>query len=636
MLEAVTLCLFGADGVRYLSRPGVSALAYGNFLKSAFCNNTNLQKASVKMEFAQANGSNFSVERVWHFHVDRERGFREEELRIEENGVMADSPGESPDDFRRGLIAQRLLPPPLAPFFFFDSAQVQDLARREHHHQVRAGVEGILGVPILHELTEDLRKYAQNKRKGLGRVGDEKMDIVLQEIATLESEVEHADMKHAGLDDQIALVKREVDGLLSEYESMDGGDMAASKELHEQAGSLRGERGQLRTRLEEILVSDLSLSLCGDALIEKTISRLNAEIVRADWEHTQESGAAQFATFIDNLEKSPPEINPPLSDSQLHQLRDKLRVAWNASTHPEPEGCAKDYQHILISNEERKSVVEQLDILREKNAAEIVSLRSKISELDKQIRALDLRIANVTGGNPEIAKQLGERVKECQQKIQMLESEKGKQVHRRDGAQGALNAKKAESRRLSEKIEAGRPQLRRANLADKFVEMIGKLIEESYPLHVHKIAEEMTSAYLAMANKNDVSKIEIDKECAVKLLDRNGRDLSDIDPSHGESQIFTLSLIAAIASVSKNRFPFIIDTPLGALDSGHRRKFLQYFSSSVENQVILLSHDEEARKDELALLRPKLAAKLLIEQEQGEYGPRNVIRPGQYFPEVER
>lgn len=636
LLEAVTLCLFGADGVRYLSRPGASKMAYGNFLKNAFNKNTDTHNASVRMDFVQSGGTQLSIERIWHFRKDRDKGYKEEELRIEENGAVAVSSGESPDDFRRGLIAQRLLPPPLAPFFFFDSAQVQRLARSDRHMQVRLGVEGILGVPLLNELTDDLRKYAQDKRKGLGRIGDEKMDAALKEIAGLESEVRDAQKQCAGLDENIVQVQREMDGLMSEYESMDGSDMAASQKLHEDRAGLRATRVQHQTRLDDILVDEISLLLCGPNLIGATVSRLNAEIIRAKWEQTRDTGAAQFAAFIANLEKSPPEITPPLSDNQLRQLRDKLRVAWDASTNPEPEGCAKDYRHTLIGNDERASVVERLQTLRGKNAAEIVSLRSQISDLDKQIRALDIRIANVTGGNPEAAKRLGERIRACQNKIQELESEKTKQAHRRDGATGELNAKKAESRRLSEKIEAGRPQLRRANLADKFVDMIDLLIRDAYPMHVREIAEEMTAAYMKMANKEDVSKIEIDDECAVKLLDRHGNNLSAIDPSHGESQIFTLSLIAAIVAVSKNRFPFIVDTPLGALDTGHRRKFLNYFSSSVENQVILLSHNEEARKDELALLRPNLAAKILIEQEQGENGPRNVVKPGQYFPEVEQ
>ena len=633
LLEAITLCLFGAEGMHYLARPGASAMTYANFLQSAFRKNAIRPKASAKIEFDLADGSCFAVERIWHFRKDM--GHREEELRIWHNDNPVSSGQETADEFKRGLIAQRLLPPPLAPFFCFDSAQVQHLARKESQGQIRLGVESILGVPLLRELKQDLDAHSRRKWQSIGPGGDEKMNAVLTEVASLEQEVNDARKKSTDMDEQIAQVEKEQSNLVIEVSNMGGADVAAVGLLQQESMQLRTERDNTHNQLEEFILNDFSLALSGDDIIEATISRLRAEIKRDEWKQKKESSSAEFAEFLDNLEKSPPDINPPLSEDQLRQLRDKLRVAWNEQRHPAPSDCAEgDDMHTLLGHD-REAAIQRLEILREKNADKIMSLRSDISKLDEKIRALTTRIANATGGNPAAMEKLNARMQECQEKIRTLHSEKNKQIRRLEGAEGELHAKKAESQRLSEKIKTNKPNVRIAKLATSFANLIDRLIAESYPLHVREIAEQMTAAYLAMANKAIVSKIEIDENCAVKMLNRNERDISEIDPSHGESQIFTLSLIAAIVAVSRNRFPFIIDMPLGALDTGHRRKFLQYFSSSVENQVILLSTNEEVRNDELSLIRPQLAAKMLIADEPGA-DERNIIKPGHYFPEIEQ
>ena len=165
--------------------------------------------------------------------------------------------------------------------------------------------------------------------------------------------------------------------------------------------------------------------------------------------------------------------------------------------------------------------------------------------------------------------------------------------------------------------------------------MIEQIIGQSYSCHVSNIAEKMTHAYTRMASKKIVSEIQIDDDCNIELLTSEGTNIRKLQNSHAEMQIFALALIAAIARVANNPFPFVIDTPVGNLGTEHRDKFLRYFSSEMDNQVFLLSHDAEIRGEEMNLIRPRIARKFLVAREYQNRGVhRNLVRADQYFEET--
>ena len=89
------------------------------------------------------------------------------------------------------------------------------------------------------------------------------------------------------------------------------------------------------------------------------------------------------------------------------------------------------------------------------------------------------------------------------------------------------------------------------------------LLEDTVPYEVREAADEMTSAWKAMAHMSDrVERIDIMPECEVRMLAADGSGLHRIDKLAGASQIFTQTLITAITKISRRTFPFVVDTPL--------------------------------------------------------------------------
>jgi DNA sulfur modification protein DndD len=63
--------------------------------------------------------------------------------------------------------------------------------------------------------------------------------------------------------------------------------------------------------------------------------------------------------------------------------------------------------------------------------------------------------------------------------------------------------------------------------------------------------------------------------------------------SAGERQLLAVAVLWALAKASGRKLPTVIDTPLGRLDSIHRKSFVQNYFPFAGDQVILLSTDEE-------------------------------------------
>ena len=84
----------------------------------------------------------------------------------------------------------------------------------------------------------------------------------------------------------------------------------------------------------------------------------------------------------------------------------------------------------------------------------------------------------------------------------------------------------------------------------------------------------------------------------------DGKPLALDRLSAGERQLLATSLLWGLAKASGRPLPTIIDTPLGRLDSSHRRHLLDRYFPVASHQVVLLSTDEEVDEASLARLKP--------------------------------
>lgn len=101
--------------------------------------------------------------------------------------------------------------------------------------------------------------------------------------------------------------------------------------------------------------------------------------------------------------------------------------------------------------------------------------------------------------------------------------------------------------------------------------------------------------------------------------------------SKGEKQVFLLSLYWAIIKSSGQNVPFIIDTPFARIDTEHREQLTKLFFTSVSDQVIILSTDEELVGVYHDMIRDKVAHEYLLSND--EVTGYTSVRPGYFSKE---
>ncbi len=126
-----------------------------------------------------------------------------------------------------------------------------------------------------------------------------------------------------------------------------------------------------------------------------------------------------------------------------------------------------------------------------------------------------------------------------------------------------------------------------------------------------------------------VTGLSIDPETfETTLTGRDGKMLPFDRLSAGERQLLATSLLWGLARASGRPVPTIIDTPLGRLDSSHRRHLVERYVPYASHQVLLLSTDEEIVGSYYDALKPFINRTYLLAH--NEESGQTYLEPG-YF-----
>jgi DNA sulfur modification protein DndD len=648
LFEAIVLGMFGRDGLPLIARSLLAggdkerlATSYKDFLERALHRgalSAGRTSCSVKLIFVDEDDEPLEIQRIWHFSDGGAYRPQDEEVHIFEGTTRkAVGPGtlqgNDRTDWFRDYIAENLLPFTLAHFFMFDGEQVSALAEREMSAQVRQGIEGMLGIPVLKQLAKDLRSYAEVRRKETPNVSDKTIERLELDRHQLNFELEQKAERFREIEPTIIALKEERELLTRELASYGAGSQALLQEQFEQIKSYERAIEQAEGSLEELMMKDIAVALSGLALRENLKERLRRETIRERWENGRKQGDSNLERFLGAVETGMSDIEPALSQDQCAAVLDSARNAWEKLWYPPPEGCADNYLHKYLNELERSKVIDALDELDHLGAPAIVELLNSISSNKDALKKLQDEVTRTEAVAPHVDKKR-ERLSKLNGEIQELDQEIGALKREMSALESQISQKNTDLTKLAGQWDKAKPSMRRAMRALKVASMVDEIVEKAVPSQIDAIAAAMTKAHHSMAHKKDlVERIVIDEDCNVKLLNSEGMDLRGYDLSAGEKQIFTQALISAVSSVSGRGFPMVVDTPLGRLDVEHRKGVLKHLVER-EHQVILLSTNTEVVGEYLREIAPHVQKKYLVHFERvGDIG-QSTARPG-YFEDSE-
>ncbi len=634
LFHAIVLGLFGQDGMPLIATAafgGTSTdrlqISYNNFMQGVLNKRAVAEgrtSCSVELVFDDDDGQPLVLQRTWWYSTSGQfKPFDEEPRAFSGATRKAIGPaklngGERLDWFR-DYVARTFLPYYLGWFFLFDGEMVGTFAEREMSNQVKVGVEGLLGLPVLRDLASDLRDYAKSKAKPSGANG-ETIAALEREIEELGKDVGDSNERSVEVEADIASMEAEQDRLSRELMSYGAGTQANLGELIQRLQQHRNALDLTRARLQELLVGDLALALSGRILRHELADRLRREDRREQWVAGKAQGDSRLESFVSALSATVEEISPPLAGEQREAVINRVRQVWDHLWSPPDDDTAAEFRHPQLTGLERLKAKERLMALDSGAGNRVTSVLEEAAVHETQIDRLQEELNRTQDIGPDLDVKR-QRLGEMSATLGARQRELGATRSHVSQAQVQLDNKRKELGRLRSVMGTAAPGLRRAAKAEQVAALLETIAGDAVPTQIGAVATAMTTAYRSIAHKGRrIERIDIDKECNVRMLSKTGRDVREVLPSAGEKQIFTQALITAVVEVSGRVFPMIVDTPMGRLDEEHRKNVLKHLAKN-NGQVILLSTDSEVVGDYLGVIRSRVLKSYVIHHEDDvEFG----------------
>ncbi len=583
LLDAVQLLLYGPKA--RLSNRG--RLPYPRYLEDCIHRTADPGEGTALTlryrRFLDGEEHAYEVQRRWRIGS---KGF-EEHFQVFRDGLADETLTTHWDEHIAGFLPVRL-----SHLFFFDGEQIASLAEGEQTAEIiGSAIDGLLGLDLLERLSGDLKVYErqvrdERQRKGAENAADAELRQAEAELLAVEQRLDAVSLERGALTNAMNPLSKALHAAEERFRAAGGVLFQRAEALRRERDGLAVEKLALEEQLRELLAGPLPLLLV-DGLLGQV-----AEQAR------QENRIRHARVLLQALEARDRDL---LESVEHRGIADKAQAGALADLLAEDRAERTSLAHEPLLLEADEELPPRIDHLRRdvlpNAAAAAQELRQRLENLDERLQRLDDDLARV----PTEA-----HIAAAQQELEQ--------------ATGAVAAKEAESRVLAETVTALSQQreqvakrlemLRLRSVDEDFAaddqrrllrhaarvrSTLGELRTRAIQRHVGRIETLMLDAFRALLHKPGlVRALTIDPASyRVGLTGLDGRPLPFSRLSAGERQLLATAMLWGLARASGRPVPTIIDTPLGRLDSSHRRNLVERYFPNAAHQVLLLSTDEE-------------------------------------------
>lgn len=584
LLEAVQLCLYGrsAPGTQMARRDYTTYL--NNWIHRYSNGKPAPNEAAVAVEFEYASMGQlrtYLIRRAWSRHGSGVQ----DTLEVSQDGSPLDAlDGAHWQDFIRELV-----PPGLSQLFFFDGERIQRLADDEDDVGLVDSIKALLGLDLVERLDADLGIF---RARQVSRPSSETMALLNDAAAAVKA-----------LQGEIATLQQRRAEVFTEWESLQCGIRGLEQGLTRLGGRFAADRQTLLSRKADLAAR---ISECERRIRESAEGALPFAfcpqlIARTSQQMRLESEAFKHRAVSERMTQIYDRVQ-----ARMQNGTKKSRRSTSITTGPEAAFLA-------LLREEVEAVVhaDPVEILHghsEDARQRILALFDHAcGDVTKELRKLTSELEALTRDLQDVEARLKQIPEDDTLRPTMQDlSEKHKSGATLDQGLRGLDEQLDDRRRRLSKAERDVKKCqqslendsRHASRLDLLSRCQAALTAYSARLTDAKVAglqHEITTCFLRLIRKTDVvQSLHIDpRNFTVTLMDRQGGLLHKTDLSAGEKQIYAIAVLWGLARTSGRALPMIIDTPLGRLDSDHRRNLVEHYFPNAAHQVIILSTDTE-------------------------------------------
>ena len=590
VLESIQLALYGklSDPVRR------SGLAYDEYLRRAANRSAPTSEgSSVELTFTvheSGKPKTYRVRRNWELTPSAAKQAKE---------VLDVWVDDEPDNPLCGMWPEHVaqfLPPRLAPLFFFDGERIEQLADPEQSADAfRTAVGALLGADLVDQLHADLDVLLRRRRVEAASEEDDRVPVAGAALDEADDArkiaLQSLGEARAGLDRAEEMLRR-ADRRYSEQ----GGQAADRRRENEsQKAALVAERRAVEQEMRGLAGGPLPLALL-TPLIDRTTQSLEKAGRRAD----QKIAARVLRDAADRLEEE-------LKSARVGKKTLGILREWAAN-----ESWVPDEDR--PTPPDAKRVADRLhsftDHTLPAERAKAIELSTRHAALTEQVDDVSRTLAMTP--DADAIREAAEAREEALIKV-------GAKREAMRAAEETLKAATVETDRLkrefdklvaANRLAQGETEdaIRFARHAAAARAALGRFGVRLRRRHLERLEKLVLNCFRALLRKrNLVTALRIDpKTYALSITNADGEEVRAERLSAGERQLLAVGMLWAMAKASGRPLPIVVDTPLGRLDGGHRRRLAEHYFPHAAGQVILLSTDEEIDVDLYTTLAPHL------------------------------
>lgn len=501
---------------------------------------------------------------------------------------------------------ERKIPSQVAPFFIFDGEKIQELVEKQEDGNLKSAIQNVISLDFYKSALSHTKKaFGEIKLEVSKVVSQRTLAFTLQELEEKEKERDEHQSRINNYSHRIQSLELEREAirkLRNEKLAISSGN---KKEFETKIKNIQFELSNVMKDIENIK-KQVHIYMIA-SLISELKNRIVLEQKKKNSMNQDRTLFKKYNDFIELLLNRLTEynINDELKSVILQESKktwaevNDIRIEQHDDIDIIHDLTTNDMTNILKYNTPALNNIKQLIDRKYSLETEYAQL---IQDLKNAPEAVDVTTED--------------------KKIDKLSAEIGVLIVKRKSIEIKLLKSTEEIRKLNRKYNELLANSKVANdiqdvfeFTSKVVTVMEDFVDRVTKYKAQQIAKEFSQIISLIFRKQyDFNRIEFDPEqFAIKIYNEHNRLVRLSDRSAGEKQLIALSLIWALTKCANISIPFVIDTPLGRLDSIHRENLAEHYFPHLSEQVIILSTDTEVNDKYLDPLKENVYKKYQLD-----------------------
>lgn len=564
IFESIQVCLFGA----HAPTKEIST-SYNKFIK----NKKNRLSTTadfwvelvVSLPELTGNNDQITIRRKWTPTKNIN-----EELIVSINGEIDTELSENWNS-----IFSQIVLPNMIQLFHFDGEKIVELAKPEHTAKLlKDGITKLLNTDVIESLQQNLRLLAKQLVNENDPVLNATLDNLQEEINSLQKD-------HSKTTNQIIKIEEHLEEVNDNLQQVNqnfsetGGDYYQKRSKIEKDHTMFSiQHEENRKNIARIVSESLPLHVVSDQL--KDIQQISKNYQQ----ELEESQRLKFYKERDTQVKE--SLKQMIDDDQFDQLERLLKLP-SKKLNPQKVfvSHADEIDHLLGTTSKEKIELSKLVEANTKLSEQIFDIADQKTKVPEQQEILSIvgereNLLIAKARDEENLQNLRDVLATMELKLNRLKATYDKQIdHALSFASGEI-----EQRKISKRITQIRELLAAYNL--KLLDQIRGDLEKS-------ILDKFNAL---LRKKSLIDQVIVEDSFDLKMKLHN-KEVAFSSLSAGERQLLASAILWTLVELSGVEMPVIIDTPLGRLDSEHRKTLINRYFPFCSSQVAILSTDTE-------------------------------------------